>query len=314
MVVVPAPEIATRPAGEAPTLLFLGDTAPTDAATEALRARGWDYPFARTAPIVRAADLAVANFESSIAAADVPFGVWKRYRYRAEPDALAAIARAGIDALAQQPRDGLWRAAFATGHRRAAACDVRRRTRRGRGAARVVVVWRRARGACSVAGPGFVDAGGRASPGRPGVALSGAMCADVARMRRHADVVIASVHWARTTMVTGGQAFRACSRRPASSGQPPPHVAAARHDRSMVVAYASATTRSARPPPRVARGLMLRALRDRRLRVALVPIDVQNRREVPAARASRRRRPSRPEPLRAQAKGAGCESKRTKRC
>ncbi|MEK6607936.1 MAG: CapA family protein [Myxococcota bacterium] len=297
MVVVPAPEIATRPAGEAPTLLFLGDTAPTDAATEALRARGWDYPFARTAPIVRAADLAVANFESSIAAADVPFGVWKRYRYRAEPDALAAIARAGIDALglannhamdcgARGLRETLGHAArggLATFGAGRDAAEARRGLVVRLGGVRV--------GLLGWLEPGFVDAvwsRAFAREGRPGVARLSErdVRADVARMRRHADVVIASVHWGENYQaVTGGQ--RRFARVLAAAGVDlvvghHPHVAQplAMIDRT-VVAYIIGNYGFGTSGRRALRaGLMLGAtLRDRRLvRVALVPIDVQNRR------------------------------------
>ncbi len=89
-------ERAPRVAGEA-TLLFAGDTAETDAATETLAKEGLHWPFAATRALVTEADLAVVNLEAPITDAGTPFPLYERYQYRAPVGEAEALAWAGFD-------------------------------------------------------------------------------------------------------------------------------------------------------------------------------------------------------------------------
>jgi poly-gamma-glutamate capsule biosynthesis protein CapA/YwtB (metallophosphatase superfamily) len=291
---VPAPVEIRRPAGAEPTLLFLGDTAPTDAATETLRARGWDWPFSATADVVRAADLAVANLEAAVAGADVPFSVWKRYRYRVEPEAMAALARGGIDVVGLANnhamdcgRAGLAATLGSVGLPSFGAGTDEAAARRGLlvhlGGARVALL--------AYLEPTWTDAvwsRAFARAGRPGVARLSprAVLEDVARVRRQADVVIAFVHWGENYQdVTASQRFFA--RALADAGVDlivghHPHVAQPLGMVGRTLCAYSIGNYAFGTPGHASLfvGLMLRAtLRAKRLaRVELLPLDVQNRR------------------------------------
>ncbi|MDF2630077.1 MAG: hypothetical protein K0R39_3908 [Symbiobacteriaceae bacterium] len=82
------------PTGEV-TLAFVGDILLTDTV---LAGRGADYPWARVAPQLGQADLAIGNLETAVSTrgAAVPN---KQFTFRSPPSALAGAARAGIDVL-----------------------------------------------------------------------------------------------------------------------------------------------------------------------------------------------------------------------
>lgn len=292
---VPAPRRIARQTGAQATVVFLGDTAPADAALATLRARGYDYAFDATRAIVGAADLAVANLEAPIAPAGTPFGPWKKYRYRIEPEALPALRAAGIDLFGlannhamdcgaaglRATLAALGGDAFGAG---ASAGDARRGVVARLGAAHVgLLAYREANFADAVWSRAF------ARTGRPGVARLSARAAreDIARLRRAgAALVVAFVHWGENYEgVTMSQ--RRLARALADAGFDlvvghHPHVAQplARVGRTLVAYsignYAFGTR--GRAPLRT--GLILRAaLAGAHLaRVELLPIEVQNRR------------------------------------
>ena len=60
--------------------------------------KGYDYPFAATAAILKGSDLAIGNLEAPITGGGMEFAV-KRFRFRAAPDAAGALKRAGFTLL-----------------------------------------------------------------------------------------------------------------------------------------------------------------------------------------------------------------------
>jgi poly-gamma-glutamate capsule biosynthesis protein CapA/YwtB (metallophosphatase superfamily) len=104
VVAVPEPESASfapvRDDGQG-RVLFLGDFAPADAAAALVAARGHDlgYQFARTRALLDEHDAVVANLESPITTSDRPWPLPKKWVYRAHPDLVPEMARAGIDVV-----------------------------------------------------------------------------------------------------------------------------------------------------------------------------------------------------------------------
>lgn len=78
---------------------FVGDVMLAGSATPLLERRGYDYPFTATAPLLHGGDLSVANLEAPITRRGTEF-VAKRYRFRTNPAATAALKRAGFSVLA----------------------------------------------------------------------------------------------------------------------------------------------------------------------------------------------------------------------
>ncbi|MBK8480285.1 MAG: CapA family protein [Proteobacteria bacterium] len=287
---------ARRRAGDV-VIVIGGDTAPTDAADPWLRRHGYRYPFAGTAALLRDSDLALVNLESAVGDAPRGWPLYKRYRYRTAPQALAALRWAGIDAVTlannhalDDGREGLLvtlgllrqagLAAIGAGADAAAA-------RRGtiftlRGTRVGVLAYLEDSLMDSLYWPSF------AWGARPGCARLEARHArdDIARLRRAgADVVIVIAHWGRTYAdVTAVQRFYAWYLTAAGAdlvvGHHPhlPQPLARSHGRPVVFSlgnYAFGT-----PGRRLLRyGLLLRVvLRERRLqRLELLPLLVQNR-------------------------------------
>lgn len=79
-------------------LVFVGDILLGDAAAATLAERGHDHPFAATCALLRDADLAVGNLEGPITLQQ-PAALQKRWNYRMEPEAAAALRRAGFGAM-----------------------------------------------------------------------------------------------------------------------------------------------------------------------------------------------------------------------
>jgi poly-gamma-glutamate capsule biosynthesis protein CapA/YwtB (metallophosphatase superfamily) len=80
------------------TLQFVGDTMLGDGAERMIWRRGYDRPFNLLRGVLDG-DYVIANAEGAITATQVPYNRGKEYFYAARPEALAAMRRAGIDAL-----------------------------------------------------------------------------------------------------------------------------------------------------------------------------------------------------------------------
>ena len=168
---------------------------------EAIRAYGPRYPWLSVAPVLRRADLAVANLEGAVSTRGAPVP-GKAYHFRGRPSALAAAARfAGIDAVA-----------LANNHTldfgRTAFLDTLRYARRfGVATAGGGVDLRAARrpalleaGGLRIAFLAFSDVrppGFDARPGRAGTApaFPDLVAGDVRAARRRADAVVVYFHW-----------------------------------------------------------------------------------------------------------------------
>lgn len=183
-----------------------GDTAPTDAATPLLERFGFEYPFAATVHLLRESDLAVLNLEAAVTTREQPFPLYKRYLYKVHPAALEAMTWAGVGAvtLANNHVMDYGRAGFldTLGNLRRAgivaigAGESNAEARRGavfkiRGTRVGVLSYLADTLMHSVYVRSFA-AGLTGGCARLGLA---AARSDLQRMRRHADVVVAVVHW-----------------------------------------------------------------------------------------------------------------------
>jgi poly-gamma-glutamate synthesis protein (capsule biosynthesis protein) len=79
-------------------LTVVGDIMLAGNASATLSRQGYDYPFAATAAILRGSDIAVGNLETPIARKGMEF-TGKKYRFKADPKAAAAIRKAGFSVL-----------------------------------------------------------------------------------------------------------------------------------------------------------------------------------------------------------------------
>ncbi len=79
--------------------VFAGDTAPTDKARPFIKQFGYEYPFSATIDLLRDADLTVVNLEAAVTKREEKFPLYKYYYYKVDPQALAAMKWAGIDAV-----------------------------------------------------------------------------------------------------------------------------------------------------------------------------------------------------------------------
>lgn len=86
---------APRPAAGRATLAFVGDVLLGARIGEVIAARGVDYPWDKVRDILGAADLAVANLETSVTTRGTP--ETKQYTFRSHPDTLAGLVRGGVD-------------------------------------------------------------------------------------------------------------------------------------------------------------------------------------------------------------------------
>lgn len=189
-------------------VVFAGDTAPTDAATDTLSRFGFEYPYASTLRLLRDSDLTVVNLETAVSTDAPAFPLYKRYLYRTNPLALDAMKWAGIDAVTlannhimdhgpQGLRDTLRHlrqrsiAAIGAGEtaadaRRGVVFDVRG-TRIG------ILSYLEDSPMHSLYMRSFAW-----GPHRGCARLEASFVKqDVARLRRHADVVVVSMHWGR---------------------------------------------------------------------------------------------------------------------
>lgn len=189
------PDLVVRPV----VLAAVGDVNLGDRIGAAIRSFGSGYPWTSAAPLLRAADVAIANLESAVSTRGTPAA--KKYTFRGDPAAVPAVARAGIDVVSVANNHSLdfgagafldtlrhfRRAGIATvggGHDSAAA---RRPAIVSAGGLRVAIL-----GYSDVRPLGF-----DATPTRPGTARAdaGAIAEDVRAARRRADAVVVYFHW-----------------------------------------------------------------------------------------------------------------------
>ncbi|MEO6199779.1 MAG: CapA family protein [Cryobacterium sp.] len=79
-------------------LQFLGDTMIGDGAVPLVAAQGYDAPLNGVRPLLDG-DFVIANAEAPIGLQTVPANPGKAYSYNSDPEAAAALRRAGVDAL-----------------------------------------------------------------------------------------------------------------------------------------------------------------------------------------------------------------------
>ncbi len=79
-------------------LTVVGDIMLAGNASETLSRVGYEYPFAATASILQASDIALGNLETPIARTGQEF-TDKKYRFKADPKAAMAIRKAGFSVL-----------------------------------------------------------------------------------------------------------------------------------------------------------------------------------------------------------------------
>ena len=98
---------ATDPSGEAYTcdgtvseIVSVGDILLGDYAQKRLDKQGYDFPFRRVGPLLADADLVMGNLEAPITLHDEKYVKGKKWSYRQDPRAAAALAGAGFDLLA----------------------------------------------------------------------------------------------------------------------------------------------------------------------------------------------------------------------
>jgi poly-gamma-glutamate capsule biosynthesis protein CapA/YwtB (metallophosphatase superfamily) len=182
-------------------LAAVGDVTFGDGVLTAIRTHGVRYPWLSVAPILRSADLAVANLEGAVSRRGASWP-GKLYTFRGPPRALRAAASfAGVDVVSLANNHSL-------DYGRTAFLDTIRHARRfGIAPAGGGADLRRARrpailtrGNLRVAFLGFSDVrplGFDAGTSTPGAtpAFPAYIAADVRRARRLADVVVAYFHW-----------------------------------------------------------------------------------------------------------------------
>ncbi|MGH3092616.1 MAG: CapA family protein [Gaiellaceae bacterium] len=182
-------------------LAAVGDVTFGDGVLTAIRENGARHPWRSVAPVLRGADLAVANLEGAVSTRGAPWP-GKQYTFRGPPYALRAAASfAGVDVVSVANNHSL-------DYGRTAFRDTIRHARRfvmapmGGGAnlrlARRPAIF--ARGNLRVAFLGFSDVrplGFDAGTDTPGAtpAFPEYVRADVRAARRRADVVVAYFHW-----------------------------------------------------------------------------------------------------------------------
>lgn len=182
-------------------LAAVGDVTFGDGVRTAIANHGTRYPWLSVAPVLRSADLSVANLEGAVSTRGAPWP-GKLYTFRGPPAALrTAGSYAGLDAVSVANNHSL-------DYGRVAFLDTLRHARRfgiapfGGGsdltAARRPAIL--VAGNLRVALLGFSDVrplGFDAGAARPGTtpAFPDIVAADVRTARRRADVVIAYFHW-----------------------------------------------------------------------------------------------------------------------
>jgi poly-gamma-glutamate synthesis protein (capsule biosynthesis protein) len=180
-------------------LAAAGDVNLGDDTAHAIAAHGAGYPWTAVAPLLRDADLAVANLECAVSTGGAPAS--KEYTFRGAPSALPAVAQAGIDVVSLANNHSVdfggaalldtirhsRRAGIATVGGGVDLAAARRPVRLELGGVRIAIL------AYSDVRPLGFDAG----VGRPGAAPAFAeyVDPDVRRAQRGSDVVVVYFHW-----------------------------------------------------------------------------------------------------------------------
>jgi hypothetical protein len=182
-------------------LFAVGDVNLGDRVALAMSVYGVRYPWLHVAPVLRRADIAVANLECAVSTRGSPWP-GKQYTFRGRPRALRAMARyASVDVVSVANNHSLdyGRLAFADTLRYAREFGMktigggrdlaaaRRPAILGRGGIRVALL-----GYSDVRPLGF-DAGANTSGAAP--AFPWYITPDVRRARERADVVVVYFHW-----------------------------------------------------------------------------------------------------------------------
>ena len=204
---VPAPRVVHRPLhGETIEVVAGGDFAPADAALRPIRRHGYHYPYQATASLFQRADIAFANLEAPVTAATEPFPLPKIWLYRVDPHATSAFRWLGLDLVSSANNhvvDYRDRGVLDTvRHLRAAGIEPLGAGRSEAEARAGVVV---DVGGTRIGWLGYLEDAFEYNLYLRTFAVGGRVgCArlepsdvreDVRRMRRHADLVIVSVHW-----------------------------------------------------------------------------------------------------------------------
>ena len=191
---VALPPLLVRPV----VLAAVGDVNLGDQTAGAIRSYGLNFPWTSAAPLLRVADVAIANLECAISARGEPAP--KEYTFRGHPAATAGLRNAGIDAVSLANNHSLDFGADAF-------LDTIRHLRRngvepfggGRDLAAAHRAVTRTAGGLRLAFLGYSDvrpAGFDATSATPGTARADLpMVDDIRRARRTADVVVVYFHW-----------------------------------------------------------------------------------------------------------------------
>ena len=87
-----------QPDSAAVTILAVGDVMVGGSMLATVQAQGPDYPFARTADVIRKSDIAIGNLEAPFGTKGKPFH--KRFTFLVPPSWAGALSRAGFDVVA----------------------------------------------------------------------------------------------------------------------------------------------------------------------------------------------------------------------
>ncbi len=204
---IPAPEVVTLPVLSSNSLqvVSVGDILLADASQKTLEAHGYDWPFKAVQPLLSRADLILGNLEGPITDHKKKLDKTKGYAYRARKASAGALKRAGfhglslannhildfgvqgmMDTLDVVKSNGM--VPFGAG---AGVDEARRGVVFDLGGFRIGVL------GYSEPFNSYKKRGWFAEEDHPGCAAltEEALKEDLARMKKHADYVVVSVHW-----------------------------------------------------------------------------------------------------------------------
>ena len=203
-------------------LAAVGDVNLGDRTADTIAAYGADYPWTSVAPILRRADIAVANLECAVSTRGL--AVAKEYTFRGTPAALRALPRAGLDAITVANNHSLdfGRDAFLDTLRTAREAGLavvgggldlpsaRRPALFATGGLRIALL-----GYSDVRPLGF-DAGPSLAGAAP--AFPELIDADVRGARRRADLVVVYFHWGAELATTPDSRQRSLAETALAAG------------------------------------------------------------------------------------------------
>ena len=189
-------------------MVFVGDILLGDAGTVALQVNGYEWPFEKVRSLLEGADLIIGNLEGPMTSSKEKLLEGKGYSYKCSPEGAPALKRAGFHAVSLANnhtldygipglRDTITVlrenriAPFGAGENEA---EARRGVVYDFGSIRIGVL-------------GYTEdrdqykaLGWFAAGPKPGCAMLSLenLESDIARMRKHADAIVVSVHWGAT--------------------------------------------------------------------------------------------------------------------